>query len=121
VGTNNSIFIRDMTTGRTRHLHADVPICTVTWSPDGRFVALGCTDGVIRLLQWETSEEVLQLKGHRDRVLSAAFSPDGRTLASGGVDGTMRLWEMATHKERYRMNHRKSVDSVAFSPNGRLL
>lgn len=61
-------------------------------SPDGHWVALGCKDGVVRLLAAATGAEVLALKGHKGPVTAVAFSRDGRLLASGGDDGTIHVW-----------------------------
>jgi WD40 repeat protein len=69
------------------------PARDMALSPDGHWVALGCKDGVVRLLAAATGAEVLDLKGHKGPVNAVAFSPDGRLLASGGDDGSVRLWK----------------------------
>ena len=35
----------------------------------------------------------INLKGHRDEVLSVAFSPNGARVASGSADNTVRIWD----------------------------
>jgi hypothetical protein len=68
---------------------------TVAFSPDARTVVSGGPDGVVRLWDALTGEEVLPLFAHGGTVQALAFSPDGRTLASGGQDGTVRVCDLA--------------------------
>ena len=65
----------------------------VTFSPDGRLLAMASSLGVY-LYDAETLAEVRFMPSDAP-VLSAAFSPDGRLLASGSADGMARLWGVA--------------------------
>jgi WD40 repeat protein len=69
------------------------PMTAVAWSPDGRRLAVGTTQGELRLYDARTLQ-VLQDAGaaHAGYVRSVSFSPDGSTLASAGTDGALRLW-----------------------------
>ena len=52
---------------------------------------------------------------------AVAFSPDGRTVATSADDFSIRLWDAATGSARGVLHgHIDSVDSLAFSPDGRL-
>jgi WD40 repeat protein len=64
----------------------------LAFSPDGRTLAAGSADGIVKFWSVRTTREVAALKAHESVVSSLAFSPDGRTLASISVDQTMRLW-----------------------------
>jgi WD40 repeat protein len=75
-------------------------VFSVAYSPDGKTLASGNSDGKIKLWDVATGKERATLNGHRDFVLSVVFSPDAKMLASGGEDGTTKLWDVATNKER---------------------
>src|SRR5262249_41188602 len=68
-------------------------ILSVAFSPDGRRLASGGSDEVVRLWEIHSQRQVSTFKGHTDRVDSVAFSPDGRTIVSGSADRTVRLWD----------------------------
>jgi WD40 repeat protein len=71
------------------------PVVCQTFTPDGRFLATGHVDRVVRLWDPGTGRPLLSLPGHGHVVHSLAFSPDGRTLACGVGEGTILLWDMA--------------------------
>jgi WD40 repeat protein len=108
-------------TVRLRHGGA---IGAAAFSPDGRLLATGGHDNMVRLWDGATGKPVAALRGHTEAITSLAFSPDGKTLMSSSGDfvshrgGETKLWDVATHRERLTFG-RASADRAAFSPNGR--
>lgn len=64
----------------------------IAWTPDGTLLAVGMSDGKVRIIRASDGETLTELIGHTLQVTSVVFSPDGRFLASGSLDGTIRLW-----------------------------
>ena len=108
-------------------------VTSVSFSPEGKFLASGSYDKTIRLWDVEGRKEVAVLRGHNDIVTSVSFHPDGKFLASGGGipphlagwrqgDNTIRLWDVEAQKEVAALKgHTDNVNSISFSPDGKLL
>ncbi|KIJ50137.1 hypothetical protein M422DRAFT_245942 [Sphaerobolus stellatus SS14] len=99
-------------------------VCSVSFSPDGRYIASGSYDHTVHLWSVETGMPVGQpYEGHTDSVKSVSFSPDGRYFASGSADHTVCLWSVETGMQvgQPYEGHTARVSSVSFSPNGRYI
>lgn len=94
----------------------------VAYSPDGKLIASGATDGTVRIWSRESASELRKMQGDDESVLCVAFSPTGRQLAAGGMGGRVKIWDTATGKELRDIEaHSDYVRDVAFSPDGRYL
>ncbi|MDP2867142.1 MAG: hypothetical protein Q8O90_12955 [Elusimicrobiota bacterium] len=97
-------------------------IYSVAFSPDGKFIASGGVDNILKLWSLEDGTAVKTFKGHRNFVNSVAFSPDGRRLASASEDGTVKIWDIEGGSCLNTLKgHQDSVWSVAFFPDGERL
>jgi WD40 repeat protein len=87
--------LRNIEYGRYPDLlgHKD-SILSVTFSPDGKYLASGSRDKTIKLWSLESQQEITTLQGHNGSIYSVAFSPDGKYLASGSGDKTVKLWSV---------------------------
>ena len=94
----------------------------VAFSPDGKLLATGGSDGVVRCWEVTSGREILTCKGHSSWVRSVAFSPDGKTLASGSSDKSIKLWDCHSGEcLQTWQGHSNLVNSVTFSPDGKIL
>ncbi len=96
-------------------------ILSMTFSPDGKLLAVGDTKSEIRLWQVKNAKQILSLKGHEGWVWSVSFSPDGQTLASSSQDCTAKLWDVRTGQCLRTFHGGDLIRSVEFSPDGQTL
>ena len=123
--------LRHTITGHNRETNS------ITFSPDGQFLATG-HEYLVRL--WDTTDEKLKVlcegHPHQVKVRSVAFSPNGDILASlslsiqsSGGKAEVLLWDAATGEYQVTLKgHSKVPDrripnqsGIAFSPNGKTL
>ncbi|MCS6938528.1 MAG: PQQ-binding-like beta-propeller repeat protein [Roseiflexus sp.] len=96
----------------------------VAFSPDGKALAVGSTEGVVYLIDAATGQLIHQLRGHTNWIVirGLAFSPDGKTLYSAGLDATVRIWDVERGVQTGLLDvHRLDIFSIAISPNGERL
>jgi WD40 repeat protein/serine/threonine protein kinase len=91
------VFIYDFETLNVRtQLDTRSWVSVIAFSPDGKLLAIGDRDGLIRLWETETWHETASFSGHGLGVLDLAFSPDGIRLASVAMDDTLILWDVSS-------------------------
>ena len=101
---------------------APANLISVSFSPDGQWLATGEDQGIVRLWSARPLGQVAELGRHTARVKSVAFSPDGREVVSASDDKTICLWDAGGRKLVTRIGtHTSPVLSVAFSPDGKQL
>lgn len=123
-GQFGSVIVWDLATKSKRHdlrAHTDA-VLTAALAPDGRTLATGSYDRLIRL--WDVIEGTprSELKEHTDAVHGLAFSPDGARLASASADRTLKVWDVASGRRLVTLSDATAEQYAArFAPDGTIL
>ncbi|MGE5215326.1 MAG: hypothetical protein ACM3NN_16740 [Nitrospirota bacterium] len=121
------IWQMPLSTEHTRLLHQK-GVNAVAFSPNGRMIATGSDDGLVRLFSVPTGNELATFE-HGSAVNAVAFDPHGKWLASASDrrifptrhENLVWLWDVSSRKELLRIPHADIVRSVAVSPDGHYL
>jgi len=88
----------------------------VAYSPDGALLATGDEEGIVKIWDSETLQEVRSLQ-QSGVIHSVAFSPDGVRLATANEDGTLKIWETTTGRELLSLPRMSGLYDVIFMPD----
>jgi WD40 repeat protein len=109
---------------------------SVAFSPDGRTLASGCEDGLVRLFNPLTGRLQRVLTGFMDRITKVRFSADGSQLEINVYDHPSQVYDLASGQVKPLVTpettpdpfissmHQQGYadgDDVLFSPDGRSL
>ena len=124
--STNERFIRlwDVSTQKIIAKLEHSSVYALTFSPTGKTLTSGDTDGIVKLWDVATRQNIATLEAHTSEIRSLAFSPDGNMLASGAVDGTIKLWDVETGQNIVILDGhigKYGVKSVMFLPDGKTL
>lgn len=125
VGDDEKLKIWQPDSGRLldefKIVNSDHWVWKVTFSPDGKYLAVNTTAGVelrptsnfknVRVL----ADDIKEMKEMKT-ILKVSFSPDSQTLAASSIDGMVRLWNVEDGKLLIRYQaHNDAIDDVQFS------
>jgi WD40 repeat protein len=110
----------DLLKARIRKFMHTRPVNSVCFSPDGKKVATGSSDGFTRVFDVNSGKEIMKTIGLGVHVSSVCFSPDCKWVATGSWDGFARVFDVASSEEIMRtIKHGLWVESVCFSSDGK--
>jgi WD40 repeat protein len=96
-------------------------VSSATFSPDGRWLITGHSDGTIKEWLMDAKEAVRLPHGDNVQVQTVAYSPDGKWLATGSSDRTARVFRTTDWHEVVHMQHDAEVSAIVFSVDSRWL
>jgi len=122
---DKTVKLWDVRTGRQIRTIRVYIVTSVEFSPNGRQVLVGEIGGNFRVHDSATGNEI---RFFADEDInyggfspSVTFSPNGRQILSGYLRN-FKLWDAATGQEvRTFSGHTETINSVAFSPDGKLV
>lgn len=99
-------------------------VLSVTWSPDGRYIASGSLDRTAQV--WAVNAGAhfhpVLYRGHAAGVQAVAWSPKGSRVASGSLDKTVQVWDaMSAEQIAVYQGHTDTVETVVWSPDGKYI
>ncbi len=121
-------------------LHAHSQVLAVAVSPDGKLIATGDTEALVKIWDIVTGHEVCTLAAHPklvhpqyattnkeiveaytfNMITSVAFSPDSQRLVTASLDSAAKVWDALNGRELLILSgHTGDIHTVAFSPDGR--
>jgi WD40 repeat protein len=120
-----SLAFWDVAAGQklNRLTQAEPDAVAVSFSRNGRQVAVGYFGGWVRLWDWETGAMIKEFRKHLGQVPTVAFSAKGNFLASGGEDDEyVVVYGVAPPRILGVLEgHTGGVSSVAFAPDDKTL
>lgn len=98
---SNRLTILDLNSDAQRSFQCpcDCAQC-IAFSADGRMIATGGSDSVVRIWEIATGKQRQAFYGHRDPIQSVSFSYDGSILASASATAPIYLWDLDGGKGR---------------------
>jgi len=71
-------------------------VSSISFSPNGRWLASGSWDKTVRIWNVSTGKEVQTLRPDARAIYSVTFDPHSRWLAAGSEDGAIEIWQWNT-------------------------
>jgi WD40 repeat protein len=72
------------------------PIFALSWSPDGKYIAVAGVSPEVTIYDAASGQRIAACKGHTAGIYATAWSPDSKILVTGGFDGKVRTYEAQT-------------------------
>jgi WD40 repeat protein len=97
------------------------PVASVSWNPDGRYLATAAgdypyRDNSVNIWEAATGRLLRTFTGDNRGMTSVAWSPDGKLLAA--TNGRIRIWDAETGKEVTAFGY---GSHLTWSPDGKYL
>ncbi len=117
-------YLQRLRDGQTAAVNHSSHLFSLAISRDGKYIAVGGSDGVVTVRDTQQLGVVRVLHAHAGWARSVAFSPDGLRLVTGGWDRRVRVWDVKTGQPVWGPEAGEAddiVQCVAFRPDGGLI
>ncbi len=122
-GLAGQVKVFDVKTGHeSLDLQAGSSVWSVSWSPDARFVAVGCESGAVQV--WHVSDGTIrdEFRSHAGEVRAVRWHPDGSAIASADTEGNVKLLDADTGRELWSVRvDQNQVNGLSWSRDGNRL
>ncbi|KAF7653013.1 hypothetical protein LDENG_00088200 [Lucifuga dentata] len=125
VALHNSVYLWDATQGDITLLmnleREEEYICSVSWTKEGNYLAIGTSDYKVQLWDVENQKRLRSMASHRTRVVSLSWNE--YILSSGSRSGHIHHHDvrMENHHVATLTGHSQEVCGLTWSPDGRYL
>jgi WD40 repeat protein len=95
--SGNQVHLWDPATGKALKTllnigKTDKPIKALAYSPNGKLLAVGGDDGVLRVVESDTGKAVYTSPSRNARIEKVAFSPNGKLVALGDANSQVAVY-----------------------------
>ncbi len=113
-GANDkAVLVKDL-------LQTDDSILAIAVSADGKKLAAGGCDRLIRVWDLPTGKLEHSIENHADWILGIAFSPDAKTLFTSSRDKTAKVWDLDNKESLLTFpDHQNVVYGIAVVNDGK--
>ena len=91
------------------------------FSPEGRYLATGSSNGVIRVWDTESGQQEAIYSNYADAQVSPSYSPTDGLLAAVVSKRKVEVWRVEQHEKLDAFEHRGNSRYACFSENGKQL
>ena len=101
-------------------IQVDDSILALAISSDGKKLAAGGTDRMVRVFDIASGKLEHAVENHADWILGVAFTPDAKALVTASRDKTAKVWDLANKESLLTFpDHQNIVNNVAMTPDGK--
>jgi len=94
-------------------------VYSADFSPNGKYIITGSYDGIVRIFDVQTEQEIHQFTANEtERGVKAIFSPDGQTIFAASNDGTVWKWDVKTGKAELKLSYDDAPIDIEVSQDG---
>lgn len=119
-GDTDGISLFELATGGLRRTWEAADIRSMAFSADGKHLASGDENGVIRVFAMNRDQPVLDMVAASQPINVVRFSPDGKTLFAA-IGNHIRVWDRDGRPLAVFREHQGSITDLTTTADGRFL